>query len=231
MSLNFHTIKWSVVDRIGRLVLNQPPSNTMIVEFFREMTELMEVIVHLQELKAIVIYGNGRHFSSGADLDELLQEIAGEDPHLETGCDEKAVNFLRTNYRALSDFEELPVPVISAIRGVCLGSALELAFFSHFRFCGEEAIFALPETTFNLIPGIGGIHRFAMLAGNAGALDYILTGRTFNAQTALKLGIVDTIWPKKEVVDRAVEFAKKLPERYNKAMRKVYLKRYALRDT
>jgi len=231
VSLNFHTIKWSVVDRIGHLVLNQPPSNTMTVEFFREMIELMEVIVHLQELKAIVIYGNNRHYSSGADLDELLQEIAGEDPHLETGCDGKAVHFLRTNYRALSYFEELPVPVISAIRGVCLGSALELAFFSHFRFCGEEAIFALPETTFNLIPGIGGIQRFAALAGNAGALDYILTGRTFNAQTAVELGIVDAVWPKKELVDRAVQFANKLPERYTRAMREVYISRYAFRDT
>ena len=222
VSPTFHTIKWNIVDRIGHLVLNQPPSNTMTLLFFREMAELMDVIIHLQELKGIVIYGNGRHYSSGADLDELLREIAGE---------RKAEQFLRTNYRALSYFEELPVPVISAIRGVCLGSAFELALFSHFRFCGEDAVFALPETTFNLIPGVGGIQRFARHAGNARALDYILTGRTFDATAALELGLTDQIWPKKEVIERAIEFAQNLPEKYSCSMRKVYLRRFVNRET
>lgn len=231
MSQTFNTITWSVVDRIGHLVLDQPPSNLMTVTFFREMTELMEVIVHLQELKAVVIYGNGRHYSSGADLDELLQQISGENPHVGTTCDEKTMHFLHTNYKALSYFEELSLPVISAIRGVCLGSALELAFFSHFRFCGEDAIFALPETTFNLIPGIGGIQRFSRLAGTARALDYILTGRTFDATVALELGLIDRVCPKKKVVDRAVEFMEKLPERYSLSLRNVYLGRHVNRET
>jgi len=128
-------------------------------------------------------------------------------------------------------FEILSLPVISAIRGICLGSALELALFSHFRFCGEEAIFGLPESTFNLIPGIGGIQRFVSLAGKAQALDYILTGRTFDAPTALNLGVVDMILPRKELLTRAEEFAQWLPENYIPGMRKVYLQRYAMRET
>ena len=209
-----------MVEQIGHLMLNQPPSNRMTVQFFHEMTALMDVIIHLQELKGIVIYGSGRHYSSGADLDELLQEI-----------DNKDEEFLRTNYKALSYFEDLSVPVISAIRGVCLGSALELALFSHFRFCGEDAIFALPETTFNLIPGIGGIQRFAKHAGNAKALDYILTGRTFDASEAMKLGLTDQICPKKEVIDNAIDFIQQLPENYSRSLRGVYLSRFVNRET
>jgi len=217
MSLSFHTIDWILKEGTGHLVLNQPPSNYMNLEFFHEMLELKGTIENLTDTEAIIIYGKGRHYSSGADLDELLQEIAGRDD---------ANDFIRTHYTAISFLESMPVPVISAIRGVCLGSAMELALFSHFRFCGEDAVFGLPETTFNLIPGIGGVQRFAGLSGNSRALDYILTGRTFDAQTALELGIVDTIWPKKEVVERSVEFGKQIPKSYHPGMKKVYLKRY-----
>ncbi|MFH1296145.1 MAG: enoyl-CoA hydratase/isomerase family protein [Bacteroidota bacterium] len=221
MNRSFHTIEWKVLGRVGHLTMNQPPSNKMTVEFFNEMTSLKKVIVGSTNLKAIIISGKGRHFSSGADLDELLREISRH---------KNAESFLKSNYSALHYFETLPLPVISAIRGVCLGSALELALFTHFRFCGDEAVFGLPETTFNLIPGIGGIQRFANLAGRAQALDYILTGRTFDAKTALNLGIVDAVWPKKELVERAVAFATQLPERYEKGMRKVYVSRYRIRD-
>lgn len=217
----FHTIEWSVVDRIGHLVLNQPPSNKMSVELFAEMSMLKESILERRDLKAIIISGKGRHFSSGADLDELLRTISEQ---------EETDLFLKQNYLSLQFLETLDIPVISAIRGVCLGSALELALFSHFRFCGEEALFGLPETTFNLIPGIGGIHRFAALAGKANAMDYILTGRTFDASTALSLGIVDRILPKKEVVAEAEAFARWLPEPYYWELRVVYLERYAMRE-
>jgi len=216
----FDTIDWCVNDQIGHLVLNQPPSNKMTVAFFSEMTDLKGEITGLTSLKALIISGKGRHFSSGADLDELLPEIdrnAG------------AESFLQSNYTALSYLETLPFPVISVIRGACLGSALELALFSHFRFCGEEAVFGLPETTFNLIPGIGGIQRFAALSRKARALDYILTGRMFDAQRALELGIVDAIWPKIKLVDEAIVFAKQFPGRYEKGMREVYVSRYVRR--
>ncbi|MBN1200082.1 MAG: enoyl-CoA hydratase/isomerase family protein [Bacteroidales bacterium] len=212
-----NTIKWNVIDRIGHLVLTNSPSNKMSVEFFREMGLVKELILQLPDLKAIIISSEGRHFSSGVDLDELLHEISGH---------QDATIFLQSNYNTLSFLETLPFPVISVITGVCLGSALEMALFCHYRFCSEEAVLGLPETTFNLIPGIGGIPRFAALSGKARALEYILTGRTFDASKALELGIIDAIWPKKEMMERTTEFAGKLPEIYKKEMRKVYIDRY-----
>ncbi len=217
----FHTIEWSVVDGIGNLVMAQPPSNGMTLEFFGEMTKLKNILIRKSDLKALIISGKGRHFSSGSNLDELLFEISGN---------ADAEGFLKSNYLTLNFFETLPYPVISTIRGVCLGSALELALFSHFRFCAEEAVLGLPETTFNLIPGIGGIHRFAHLSGKVNALDYILSGRTFDAQTALDLGVVDLVVPRQELKQRATDFAQWLPEKYIPGMRKVYLERYGIRD-
>jgi len=218
----FHTIEWSVVDGIGHLVMAQPPSNRMTLDFFVEMARLRNLLIRTSGLKALIISGKGRHFSSGANLDELLSEISGNPD---------AERFLKSNYLTLNYFETLPYPVISTIRGVCLGSAVELALFCHYRFCAQDAVLGLPETTFNLIPGIGGIRRFSLLAGEANALDYILSGRTFDAQTALHLGVVDLIVPRQDLKQMAMDFAQWLPEKYNPAMRRVYLERYGKRDT
>ncbi|MBE0648084.1 MAG: enoyl-CoA hydratase/isomerase family protein [Bacteroidales bacterium] len=214
----FNTIEWDVTDRIGHLVITQPPSNKMTVSFFRDMGLLKEQIQHSSDLKAIIITGKGRHFSSGADLDELLEEISRRND---------SDTFLQANYSSLSFLEMLPIPVISAIRGVCLGSALELALFSHFRFCSEEAVLGMPEATFKLIPGIGGIQRFTALAGKAKALDYILTGQTFDAQTALELGIVDAVVAKRDLITEAEVFLQWLPENFSQVMRRVYLEKYS----
>jgi len=216
-NLQLNTIEWKVDGRIGHLIMVNEPSNTMSMEFFREMGVVKDMILKNPRLKAILIYPRGRHFSSGVDLDELLREISRHP---------EAEKYLQSNYASLSFLETLPIPVISVITGVCLGSALEMALFSHFRFCGETAVMGLPETTFNLIPGIGGIRRFANLAGRVNALDFVLTGRTFDARTALDLGLVDLLIPRKKLIEKALEFALWLPGNYVQEMKQVYLKRY-----
>ena len=203
------TIQWIVDEGIGRLILNQPPSNTMTMNFFDELQEVVKVITVTRNLKALIIYGNGRHYSSGADIAELLLNVDQQ--------------VMLENYRTFSRIEQMDIPVISAIRGVCLGSAFELALFSHFRICAEDAVLGLPESGFNIMPGIGGIQRVAKLAGNAAALEITLRGNTFRASEALSLGLVDIVVPKKEVLPLALNFAALLPVKIDKENRNIYL--------
>ena len=65
-------IQWTVEEGIGRLMMDQPPSNTMTIQFFTEFRHWIDIVLNETGLKAIIIHGNGRHFSSGADLKELL---------------------------------------------------------------------------------------------------------------------------------------------------------------
>ena len=191
------TLQWTIEQGIGRLTLNQPPSNTMTMEFFREMRHLVAEISAVHNIRAIVISGNGRHFSSGADITELLSQV-----------DNKT---MLDNYQAFVMLEQLDIPVIAAIRGVCLGSAFELALFSHFRICAQDAVLGLPESNFNLMPGIGGIQRVASLAGKARAIELILRGITFSAHDALEMGLVDAVVPRGEVIPLSLAFANALP--------------------
>ena len=206
------TIQWTIEQGIGRLNLNQPPSNTMTMGFFREIKVLIAEISTIKALKAVIISGNGRHYSSGADISELLGNV-------------DAPTMLE-NYQAFIMLEQLEVPVISAIRGVCIGSAFELALFSHFRICSEDAVLGLPESTFNLMPGLGGIQRVAALAGKAKAIEIILRGITFSATDAREMGLADAVVSKTEVLPLAIAFANAIPSNFLKSDRKVYLHKY-----
>ncbi len=201
-------VNWKTEDGIGYLSLNKPPSNMMNIVFFDELHDIVSNSIDTRSLEAIIIYGMGRHFSAGADLNNLLENIKDKTTTNETGDIIHYPGFLNSHYKTFTFFQEIDIPVIAAIRGVCLGSALELALYCDIRICGEGSILGLPETTYNLIPGCGGIQKLLRLCGQSKALELILTGRTFTAEEALKWNIIDKIVPKKEVIDIAVQLAK-----------------------
>jgi len=222
----FSTLNIKFDGGIGLLELNMPPSNIMTMDFFTEFATVVEFIRSEREFRALVISGHGRHFSSGADLGTLLKEVL---EHAETDKKDgltKVPDFLSNNYKSLLMLESLSIPVIAAIRGVCLGSALELALFSHFRLSGEDAVFGLPEASFNLVPGLGGIYKLVCISGEAVALDHVLKGSTFTAPDALRYKIVDRVVPKKQLMSAAFSFARELMEDYNVGKRALYIKKY-----
>ena len=220
----FRHIRWETDQGIGHLVLSRPPSNDMTAGLIDEIARLTDILGREPRVTGIVIRGEGRHFSSGAALDELLADIDATNFPAENAPGEE--HFLLRNYRSMLWFEDAAIPVVAAIRGVCLGSAFELALLAHFRISTEDAVFGLPETTFNLIPGLGGIRKIAELAGKAKAIELVLRGRTFSASEALEAGLIDCIVPKKELQNRAAELVMNIGQGYRKGKRSLYLHRY-----
>lgn len=214
----YKTIQFTVSDSTGLLLLNQPPSNLMDEQFFLELEDFTERLKDDKTIKALVISGNGRHFSSGSSPDQLIDLLS-----LNNDTDE---NFFHRNAASFRYFYEAEIPVISAIKGVCIGSAMELALFSHFRFCGEDAVLGLPESTFGLMPGIGGISRLMAISGKAATIELVLRGNMFAAQEALEYGIADRILSKKELLKFALDFAGSISANYKKEKKQIYLERY-----
>jgi len=202
-------IQWKVEKHIGHFILNNPPTNEMTNAFFIKLKHIINNEINLDEIKAIVIYGNGRHFSYGADLNDLLTTIKAQTKVDKKGNIKKYPDFLIENNKALSFFKNLHIPVIAAIRGVCIGSALELALYCNIRICGENTVFGFPESTFNLMPGCGGTQNLLKFTSLSKSMEIMLRGNTFCAEEALKMKIVDKIVPKKEVIDIAIKIAKK----------------------
>lgn len=222
-------INWKIESGIGFLELNNPPGNEMTPEFYQQLKTLTLSNIPESKVKAIIISGTGRHFSSGAELNGLFNEIARKSCN-QTRSNSTQPNALASNLKTFEIFKTLQIPVIAAIRGVCIGAALELAMFCHFRICAEGAVLGLPESGYGLIPGIGGIQNIVALAGQAKAIELVLNGNTFSAEQALKWNIVDCVVPKKELMDVAIKLASQTATGYRKYLKNDYLRQLEIEN-
>lgn len=216
-------INWKVESEIGFLIFNDPPANEMTPAFYHQLEHLTLSVIPNSQAKAIIIMGSGRHFSSGAELNSLFEIVAKDSCNEEIKPIESDSNKLSQNLKTFAFFKQLEIPVIAAIRGVCVGAALELAMFCHFRICAEGSVIGLPESTYGLIPGIGGIQNMVALAGQAKAIELILKGNTCSAKQALEWNIVDYIVPKNKLKEMALKLAEISASAYKPYLKKDYL--------
>jgi len=205
--MDLKTIDWKIEDEIGHLVLNQPPANTMTRLFFEELSTVTGLIIPDSAIKALIIYGKGRHFSSGADHSDLRSRII--ESYNGNKMDELPP-FMKKTMESFSLLNGLPYPTFAAIRGTCLGSALELALVCKYRICAEGTVFGFPETSFGLMPGCGGTVRLPAFASLAKSIEIIIGGKNFSAEEAKEWGVVHQIAKKKELLDTTIRMAEEL---------------------
>jgi enoyl-CoA hydratase/carnithine racemase len=150
---------------------------------------------------ALVLTGEGRAFSAGADI----TEFADRDPEA-----------IARYYRETGDIYErvaaLPQPTLSAIHGYCLGAGLELALATDFRIADETAQLGFPEVALGILPSSGGTVRATRLVGPAKAKELILLGGRIDAGRALAAGLLTEVVPEGRALDHALELAQALAE-------------------
>jgi enoyl-CoA hydratase/carnithine racemase len=208
--MHLRTLNWKIENCIGHLVLNQPPANTMTRLFFEELSELTGSLIPNSSFKALLIYGKGRHFSSGADHFDLRTRInkSFQDEPLN-----EMPAFMEQNMESFIFLHNLQIPTFAAIRGTCLGSALELALTCKYRICAEGTVLGFPETSFGLMPGCGGTIRLQAISGLHNAMELILSGKNFSAEEALKYGIVHKVVHKKGLLEETIHMAETMINR------------------
>ena len=201
-------IKFEMVDMIGHIVLNDPPENRMTMQFFKRLHEIVNNIKELDYIRGLIIRSNGRHFSSGADLNDLIQAVKSS--IMIDG--QKGVNdyssVLYQNVETFNSIASLKIPVVAAIQGVCIGSALELALCAQVRVCEQRTSLGLPEVLFNLMPGCGGTVRLPHLTGVSTAMELVMSGEIISAEDAFVKGITDAIVPRKQSTEIAIHLIK-----------------------
>lgn len=205
--MELKTIRWNIEDGIGHLAMNQPPSNTMDRMFFDELSTLTRMVIPRSGIGALLVYGTGRHFSSGADPSDLCRQVRESLP---ANYPQQLPAFLSLAVESFQSIANLPVPTLAAIRGVCFGSALELALACRIRICAEGTVLGFPESSFGLMPGCGGTVSLTITAGRQKSIELLLGGRNFSAEEALEMGLVHRIVPRKTVIDSTLQTIKKL---------------------
>jgi len=191
---------------IGRLTLNAPPRNEMDVNFFNRFTAMRRSLFPGLKLKGLIVRGAGRHFSSGANVEELGALLSGRDGH-------RGEEFLLENVESFLALEQMPFPSVAAVSGCCFGVGLELALACRYRIAAPRAVFSCPEATFGLMPGCGGTIRLQKLVGPARAAEIILSGRMILAEEARELGLIDLIVDRSELLKSAEALVMKLGPR------------------
>ena len=148
-------------------------------------------------VRAIVITGKGeKSFVAGADIGQLSV--------LDTRGAEEASAYGSAIFRRI---ERMRAPVIAAVNGFALGGGCELAIACHIRYASDNAKFGLPEVGLGIIPGYGGTQRLPRLVGLGVASELIATGRMIDANEALRIGLVNKVVPRAELVDTALALA------------------------
>ena len=194
-------IKLSVEDRIAVIRLSDPERrNAMSLPMREQCLAALRELEAGGEADAVVITGDGdKAFSAGADLDELAQRTMASE--LSTRAQ------LRRELPRL--LETLRLPTIAAINGYCLGAGLELALACTLRIAAEDATLGLPEVNLGVIPGSGGTQRLARLVGMGRAMELVTLGEPISATEAHRIGLVNRVCPKGELLATATEICRK----------------------
>lgn len=186
-------------DGVGILTLNRPDRmNAWTGELETRYFELLGEFDRSADVRAIVVTGAGRGFCPGADMD-LLQGLGGGGENL-ADAERKPVTYPLT----------IRKPLIGAINGACAGVGFVQALMFDVRFAAAGAKFTFAFARRGLIAEYGSSWLLPRLVGMSRALDLMLSSRTFTAEEALELGVVNHVVPREEVLDAAVAYASDL---------------------
>ena len=196
-SLQTELLKYEEENDIGILYINNPKSlNAINTQLLDELDQLL-FSVDTNKIRALIITGEGeKAFVAGADISEM-KEFSKE----------LAKSFSKRGNEIFRKIETFAVPVIAAINGYALGGGLELALSADIRICSENAIFGQPEVGLGIIPGFGGTQRLARIIGVGKAKRMIYTAKNIKSDEALKIGLVDEVYPQNELLNEAKKLA------------------------
>lgn len=195
------TVLTELVDGVARITINRPERhNAMDDPTSEAFGEAVTWATGSADVRAIVIGGAGRSFSSGRDTAHLGQRPGGESDY----------EFVLRSQRSRVALMESTKPVIAALKGAVLGGALELALSADFRIASTDARMGFPEVGFGIMTDTGGAPLTTMLAGPSRAKYLLMTAERIDAQRALEWGLVDQVVEPAELDDAVNAFATRL---------------------
>ena len=206
----YQNLLLNISESIAVVTLNRPEKlNALNSKTIDELRNVFVEINKNESISVVILTGSGeKAFVAGADISELnkLDTIS-------------AKAFSENGQEVFNLIENLNKPVIAVVNGFALGGGCELALACHIRIASENAKFGQPEVNLGIIPGYGGTQRLAGLINTGRAMEYILTGDMIDANEAFRIGLVNRVFPKEELMAKATEMANKIASKAGNAVR------------
>jgi enoyl-CoA hydratase len=207
---NGDAVKLEINGTIALITLNRPEAmNAFNQDVYRGLMKTAQTLMETPAVRVAIMTGAGeRAFSAGMDLKMIAS--GGRGGTAAFGDYRDGFDRLYGLKSIFTMYEELAIPVIAAINGYCMGAALELSLCCDFRIACDAAIFALPEITFGVIPDLGSTQRLPRIVGLGMAKELVMTGRRINATEALRIGLVNHVYAKDQLMAEARKLAEEL---------------------
>ena len=186
---------------LGYLTLGrQSENNALDMKTSEEIYEGLKELEQDQAVKVILICGNQKFFSPGADIKELNQ------------LDSSSAK-IKGLFNFFDRIKEIKIPIIAAVEGYALGGGMELALMCDLIIASKKAKFSQPEINLGLLPGIGGTQRLKYYLGKHNANYLCLSGEMISSQRAYELGFVSVLLEENNFLEEAKKVARKIAEK------------------
>ena len=198
--MEYQILKPQISDRIAVVTISRPAAlNALNTQFFNELNHFLDDLEPREDVRVMILTGEGKAFVAGADIAEMVHKNSAE-----------GEAFSVYGQKTFARLEELRIPVIAAINGFALGGGCELAMACDFRIASKLAKFGQPEMNLGLIPGYAATQRLSRLTGLGNALYLILTADTITAEDALRIGLVQKITEPETLMEETMKLAAKI---------------------
>lgn len=224
---------FTVENSVAKVTLNRPDSlNAFSEEMIDMWIEALETVRDSDEIRAVVVSGNGRAFCAGGDIKEM---IAGNGFY-KTESDISSTGLARKNslwnkvQRVPLLLEEIDKPVIAKVHGIAYGAGLDMALMCDIRIVADDTRFSESYVNVGIVPGDGGAYFLPKLVGTDHALDMLWTGKVLGAQEAKDMGLVTYVVPKDELDSYTDEYLQNIVNGPQQAIRLTKRAVYQSRD-
>jgi 2-(1,2-epoxy-1,2-dihydrophenyl)acetyl-CoA isomerase len=202
--MSYETVIWDQSEGVGRVTLNRPDTlNAWTAEFGRDLKQVVTGDAADPSVRAVLVTGAGRGFSSGADLKE------GFDP-ADDGLPDVRKELDRLYHPIIAGIRRLEKPVVAAVNGPAVGIGASLAFACDLVLAAESAFFGLAFVNIGLMPDGGSTLFVPAAVGKARALEMALLGERIPAARALEWGLVNRVLPDDRLMDEATKLVSAL---------------------
>ena len=193
-------VNYEAQGAVGLVTINRPEAlNALNPQVLADLKAVFEGIDQ-NAIRCVVVTGAGeKSFLAGADIGSMsvMTKAEGE-------------AFGKMGNDVFRMIETFPIPVIAAVNGFALGGGNELAMCCDFRICSDNAMFGQPEVGLGITPGFGGTQRLARLVGPGMAKQLVYTAANIKADEALRIGLVNAVYPQAELMENAMKLAGKI---------------------
>ncbi len=190
-------------ETVALLTINRPEAlNAMNATMLAELGEAIAQVESDDGVRVLVITGTGKAFVAGADI-----------AHMRYFSPQEAMEWSFLGQRTLGKLQNMTKPVIAAVNGYALGGGTELAAACDIRVASDRAVFGQPEVKLGMIAGFGGTQRLTRLIGPGRAKEMLFTGDHYDAEAALRMGLVNEVVPADELLRYCLDMAKRIAGR------------------